>query len=410
MPAKPSDNENWRRDRKKKVSFEEPNDEESGDEPETDKNDQNDNENDNEEIENDQSKDPKAKPKVHPFREVPPVAEVPIEQVARAHNKKAQRELRRTSREDLSFQRRAPVERDTDVDKVVRKILDTDINVSAQEFSGVAPLVREKLRKLFSRQRIKSLYVEEDGRVQFDFSDREESILEPSTVEPDLPFQGSEDDKFPTPGAEDDYILSSGLPGRKVFTNMEVKPGLPLGALVIPDPVACYFEETPANERKRVVVKVAAESLPLRVLFPLINGTLNEESVMDGGSQIVAMAKDVAMKLGLSWDPDVKIHLQSANGEFELSEGLARNVSFKFNDIVCYLQVHVIDKPAYKVLLGRPFDALLRTELKTNADGTQELILQDPVTGHRAVVPTYDRNQPPRIASKKPSGFQSSMI
>jgi hypothetical protein len=80
--------------------------------------------------------------------------------------------------------------------------------------------------------------------------------------------------------------------------------------------------------------------------------------------------------------------MQSANSQLKKSAGIARNVPFVFGDITVYLQVHVIDQPAYKVLLGRPFDILTRSQVTNKADGGQDLLLHDPNTGKRCVVPT----------------------
>ena len=41
------------------------------------------------------------------------------------------------------------------------------------------------------------------------------------------------------------------------------------------------------------------------------------ESLLDGGSQIIAMDVEVAKKLAISWDPDIKIQMQSANRTIE---------------------------------------------------------------------------------------------
>ena len=93
------------------------------------------------------------------------------------------------------------------------------------------------------------------------------------------------------------------------------------------------------------------------------------------GSQIVAMAKAVAIQLGVAWDPDFRIKMQSANGQVELSKGLARNISFQLGEVTVYLQVHVINNPAYEVLLGRPFDVLTKTISETLPDGGMLQIL-----------------------------------
>ena len=70
--------------------------------------------------------------------------------------------------------------------------------------------------------------------------------------------------------------------------------------------------------------------------------------------------------------------------------GLARNVPFRWGELKVYLQVHVIRNPAYKILLGRPFDVLTRSRTD-HEDGNQLLTLTDPNSGKSWTVPTYDR-------------------
>ena len=154
----------------------------------------------------------------------------------------------------------------------------------------------------------------------------------------------------------------------------EPTQNLPKGSVIASDPVL------PTDEHPKPIFTVARESYILRMVFPLINGMTYEESILDGGSQIVSMSKVAAEGLGLTWDPKVLIHMQSANGQFEKSLGLARNVPFKFRMIVVYLQVHVIKEPAYKVLLGRPFDMVTRSIYKNDEHGGQTLILKCLVT------------------------------
>ncbi|KAH7868546.1 uncharacterized protein C8R40DRAFT_1061721, partial [Lentinula edodes] len=55
------------------------------------------------------------------------------------------------------------------------------------------------------------------------------------------------------------------------------------------------------------------------------------------------------------------------------------------------LQVHVIKEPAYDLLLGRPFDALLQTHIQNFADGRQIITLTEPLTNRRITVPTFAR-------------------
>ena len=141
-------------------------------------------------------------------------------------------------------------------------------------------------------------------------------------------------------------------------------------------------------------IVVAKESQSLRAIYPTINGVAEYKCVVDGGSQIVSMALKVAQELGLSWDPDIKIQLQSANKTVDDSMGLAKNVSFLFGVIMVYLQVHIIWDPAYQVLLGRPFDAITESNIQNLADGGQMIMLRDPNSGVASTLTTFEHGKP----------------
>jgi hypothetical protein len=97
------------------------------------------------------------------------------------------------------------------------------------------------------------------------------------------------------------------------------------------------------------------------------------------------------MASGLIWDPTLNIFMQSANGAVEKSVGLARNVPFRWGEMTLYLQVHIIRGPAYKVLLGRPFDTLTQSKVENSRDGGQVVTLTDPNSGQKWTIPTFDR-------------------
>ena len=92
------------------------------------------------------------------------------------------------------------------------------------------------------------------------------------------------------------------FPAPVVSVNIVVNNGLPISALVILDPVTQLLESLPLEEGGKVIVAKDIEAL--RVLWPIINGHSKRESVNDMGLQIVAMAKAMAIQLGVTWDPD----------------------------------------------------------------------------------------------------------
>ena len=190
----------------------------------------------------------------------------------------------------------------------------------------------------------------------------------------------------------------------------EATQGLPKGSVVASDPILQYLNSLPTNENPKLIF-VTQESYALRTVFPLINGKVPEESILDGGSQIVSILKASAEELGLTWDPQILIHMQSANRQFEKSLGLAKNVPFKFGAIMVYLQVHLINNPAYKVLLGRPFNAVTCSTYVNDKHGGQTLLSRCPSMDRNVKIEIYEHGKAPSSAKAETSqGFHDLMI
>jgi hypothetical protein len=76
------------------------------------------------------------------------------------------------------------------------------------------------------------------------------------------------------------------------------------------------------------------------------------EGIVNPGSQIIAMSKGMCHDIGLLYNPSKKLNMQSVNSDFNQSLGLAQNVPCRIGTITLYLQIHVIQLPAYDILLG----------------------------------------------------------
>jgi hypothetical protein len=194
-------------------------------------------------------------------------------------------------------------------------------------------------------------------------------------------------------------ISAERLPGATYEILAEDANGMAKGSVVVSDPVMQYLNTLAPGEKPKSVI-VAAESHALRAVYPLINGVGEVESLLDPGSQIVSMSKEVAMALQVTWDPDIVVHMESANKSLEKTLGLAKNVPFVFGPITVYLQVHVIAKVAYKVLLGRPFDTITESGVRNSKDGSQSLTLTNLNTGERCVMHTHERGKPPTVLQR----------
>ena len=138
-----------------------------------------------------------------------------------------------------------------------------------------------------------------------------------------------------------------------------------------------------------------------------INNREKVKCILDGGSQIVAMAEHVALKAGISWDPRIILNMQSANGQVNPSLGLARNVPVTIpGGVTVYLQIYIIRNAAYDVLLGRPFDALLSTRTENLPGEEQVLTICCPNTAVTMTIPTYARGEHPAPSPAQILGFR----
>lgn len=331
-----------------------------------------------------------------PFIEVAPVERVPRVFPERTKTNYGNNEpIPDLSRKTPAYRVKAPIEREDTITDVVEKLLRTIPNLDIEEILGASEPTRKELMRLLSKKRTQT-------KADLSALQAEAAHLEQAA----LPFDSWIDDDE-EPYLRGDAISVNSLPPALVLLTNARKIGrVPAGALIMDDPVLQYLASlAPGEDPKQIYV--AKDSQSLRSVYPYINGMKTEESVTDGGSQIVSMAETVAKNLGIAWDPDIKIHMQSANNQIEMTLGLARNVPFLFGDITVHLQVHIIREPAYRVLLGRPFDVLTESLVANSADGGQTITIKDPNTGRRSTIPTYARGSDPEIAKKKPkTGFQ----
>ena len=258
------------------------------------------------------------------------------------------------------YKNKAPLQDDGRAISLIKEALKAPVNVTTEDLLSISETARQELRKLLTKKRV----------------DKTQSLMTTEVNE------------------MENVVHAEQLPSASYEVLEEERSGIPKGSVVIGDPVVQYLGSLqPGEKPKRVVV--AQESLGLRAVYPLINGEGEIESLLDGGSQIVSMARETAVELKIAWNPDIVVHMESANRALEPTLGLAKNVPLIFGHIVVYLQVHIIRDPAYKVLLGRPFDSVTESLVKNEKDGSQVLTLTDPNTGERCSIRTLERGKQP---------------
>ena len=293
--------------------------------------------------------------------EIPFAGVKPLPEVTRAKKQfvEGEKEWKR------GYRNIAPLQDDGKAISLIKEALKVPVNVTTEDLLNISETARQELKKLLTKKKV----------------EKTQSLITKEVNE------------------MENVIHAEQLPTASYEVLEEERSGIPKGSLIIGDPVEQYLGSLQPGEKPKKIV-VANESVGLRAVYPLINGEGKIESLLDGGSQIVSMAEDTAIELKIAWNPEITVHMESANKSLEETLGLAKNVPLVFGHIVVYLQVHIIRDPAYKVLLGRPFDSVTESLVKNEKDGSQTLTLTDPNTGERCAMSTYERGKQPGILPK----------
>ncbi|KIJ05745.1 hypothetical protein PAXINDRAFT_44900, partial [Paxillus involutus ATCC 200175] len=112
------------------------------------------------------------------------------------------------------------------------------------------------------------------------------------------------------------------------------------------------------------------------------------QCVLDTGSEVIAMPKALWETLGLVARPEYLMHMQSVNESSNSTIGVIENLGLDLGVGELYLQVQVIPKAPFHILLGRPFHCLMSATTEDFPDGKQLLTLRDPNTGKHYKIPT----------------------
>ena len=114
------------------------------------------------------------------------------------------------------------------------------------------------------------------------------------------------------------------------------------------------------------------------------------------------MAGEACHSLGLIYDLEVKLSMQSANSEIDETLGLLRNVPIQIGEITLYFQFHIVQNPTYNILLGRPFDVLVESIIRNFENESQMVTIHNLNTGKTATVPTFVHRTHPHTCRLSP--------
>ncbi|HEX4714522.1 MAG TPA: retropepsin-like aspartic protease, partial [Ktedonobacteraceae bacterium] len=133
-------------------------------------------------------------------------------------------------------------------------------------------------------------------------------------------------------------------------------------------------------------------SLPLQEIDILVGGHSTVAGVIDPGSQIVAIRKDLADEVTAGINPGVRLEMEGANGATNWTLGCAEHLAMQVGDIPFTLHAHVVEHAPFRLLLGRPCQHLLLCSLEDKPDGHVNITARDPRNRDRKIsVPTRER-------------------
>jgi hypothetical protein len=147
---------------------------------------------------------------------------------------------------------------------------------------------------------------------------------------------------------------------------------------------------------------VANHTEELRTIPLELDGKVTVDAILDEGSQIIGIRRDIWEKLGLPLLRDLTIVMESANATKESTMGLLRDLPVRIGSSTFYLQVQVIENAPYEMLLGRPFLTLTQAQTHHYSNGDSHITLIDPNTNETITIPTMTRVRKPVQSS---SGF-----
>ena len=137
--------------------------------------------------------------------------------------------------------------------------------------------------------------------------------------------------------------------------------------------VECFMAALPEQTDNIII---ADHSVNLRVLELTLNDKVQVEAILDEGSQIVSLCKDIWEKLGVPVCSDHK--MISANASSNQTFSLIHNLKVTIGAYNFYLQVQVVENASYKMLLGQPFLTLTKANTQHYMNGDLHITLQDP--------------------------------
>ena len=133
-------------------------------------------------------------------------------------------------------------------------------------------------------------------------------------------------------------------------------------------------------------------SLALQEVDITLAGISSEPGVIDPGSQIVVIRQDLAQEIKAPVNLARRLEMEGANGVSNWTVGCTEYLPMRISDISFSLHAHVVEHAPFRLLLGRPFQHMLKAHLEDLPDGTFHMSICDPSnTQRRIYIPSKPR-------------------
>jgi hypothetical protein len=138
---------------------------------------------------------------------------------------------------------------------------------------------------------------------------------------------------------------------------------------------------------------VGHSSVPLREVPVLVNGTLWERALLDEGSTICVIRKDLWQEIGAHADPSLIMRMEGANSDIQTTLGEVKDLALTFGPITVYMQFQIVMKAPFRMLLGRPFFSLTKSSYDNIENHGAILTIRDPNDRNKVLaIPTMERS------------------
>jgi len=121
-----------------------------------------------------------------------------------------------------------------------------------------------------------------------------------------------------------------------------------------------------------------AYSLPLQEINVAFGNGSAEPGLLDPGSQIVVIRKDLTQELNAHINAGLQIEMEGANSATNWTLGCAENIPMHIGGVSFKLHAHVVECAPFWLLLGRPFQHQVLCSLDPLPDGSLKVFIRDP--------------------------------